>query len=316
MGRKGKRGGRPIHGWLVVDKPTGMTSTDVVNAVRRSTGAAKVGHSGTLDPIATGVLPIALGEATKTVAYAMEGLKDYSVTIRWGETRTTDDAEGELVASTESRPTAGAIEAALPAFTGDIEQVPPRFSAVKIQGERAYDLAREGADPELPSRIVHIESFRLSRVIDNDHAAFEVRSGKGAFVRALARDLAANLGTYGHMAALRRRRVGPFDESQAVSLDTLRGMASVAELSAYLLPVATALDDIPAVRLSGKEAQQLRHGQAVPMVTKADRGRLRGVALGDIVLARQDETPLGIVRFQQGQLQPVRMLNLTNDPPT
>src|SRR5579875_2673912 len=211
--------GRPVDGWLVIDKPPGLTSTDVVNLVRRIFGAEKAGHGGTLDPLATGVLPIALGAATKTVPYVMDGTKLYRFTLRFGEARDTDDADGKVTAASDIRPTDDQLRAALPQFRGDIMQVPPAFSAVKVAGERAYDMARDGRPPALEPRPARVDRFELVERLDADHAVFEVQSGKGVYMRSLARDLAAACGTVGHIAALRRKRVGPFTEEQSIPLD-------------------------------------------------------------------------------------------------
>ncbi len=231
------RRGTPIHGWLAIDKPEGLTSAQVVGRVRRITNAAKLGHGGTLDPLATGVLPIALGEATKTVAYVMDGAKTYRFTVRWGEKRDTDDTEGRVTAMSDVRPAAAAIRAALAAFTGEIAQVPPAYSALKIDGERAYKLARAEQEVRLAPRPVRIDSLALVSVDDADHATFQVDCGKGTYVRALARDLAAALGTLGAVSRLRRLRVGPFEEAGATTLETLEADG----VEAHILPVDAGL---------------------------------------------------------------------------
>ena len=253
MGRK--RRGKAIHGWIIIDKPGGLSSNAVVGRVRRLTGAAKVGHAGTLDPMATGVLPMALGEATKIVSYLMDGAKAYRFTVRWGEQRDTDDAEGEVVATSDARPAKEQILVVLGNFIGDIEQVPPVFSAIKIEGKRAYALARADQAPEMKPRTIHIEDLKLLSVVDADHAEFEAVSGKGAYMRSLARDLGTALGTVGHIAQLRRIAVGPFDEKQAISLDKLESLRHSAPLLEHLLPVETVLDDIPALALTETEAR-------------------------------------------------------------
>jgi len=253
-----RRRGQKVDGWVVLDKPAGMTSTQAVGAVRRIFDAAKAGHGGTLDPLATGLLPIALGEATKTVPYVMAGMKTYRFTLRFGEARSTDDAEGEVVATSAARPSDAEIRAALPAFVGRIRQRPPSFSALKVGGQRAYDLARAGEAVELAPREILIERFELIERPDADHAVFEVRSGKGAYMRSLARDLAEALGTVGYVAALRRVAVGPFLEADAISLDSLRALGHIPAASRHLLPVATALDDIPALAVTDSEASRLR----------------------------------------------------------
>src|SRR5690348_712167 len=211
---RGKRQKRDIHGWLVLDKPVGMTSTHAVSVIKHLFAARRAGHAGTLDPLASGCLPIALGEATKTVPFVFDGRKTYRFTIRWGEERDTDDAEGRVAATSAIRPDAAAIRAQLPRFTGTIEQVPPRFSAIKIDGERAYDLARDGEAVELKPRTVEIYRLELLETPDPDHAVLAAECGKGTYVRSLARDLGRALGALGHVSALRRDRVGPFGEAE------------------------------------------------------------------------------------------------------
>jgi len=305
-----RRKGQKVDGWVIVDKPSGPTSTQVVGKVRRLFDANKAGHGGTLDPLATGILPIALGEATKTVPYVMDGRKTYRFTIRWGEARNTDDAEGEVSGTSDVRPTEAQINQALPRFVGLITQVPPAFSAIKVQGERAYDLAREGETVELAPRQIRVDAFRLASMDGPDHASFDVESGKGAYMRALARDLALALGTLGHLSALRRLRVGPFDEKTAISLDSLVELGNSPAAFRHLLPVETALDDIPALALTGDEANRLRSGQAVPLFRKSDLDRLSDLEDGDIVLAKTAGTAVAIARLEQGMLAPVRVLHL------
>lgn len=261
MGRRSK--GDAIHGWVPLDKPAGMTSTQAVGRIRRLFNAQKAGHAGTLDPLATGLLPIALGEATKTVPFLMDQEKGYRFVIRWGEERSTDDAEGDVIATSLVRPSAQAIEAALPAFVGEILQVPPKFSAVKIEGERAYDIAREGGDVVLEPRPVEIYEARVLAIPDPDHAELEILCGKGTYVRSLARDLARMLGTCAHVASLRRTKVGPFDESSAVPLAQLEALCESARHLERLYPVETVLDDIPALAVTGEQAQRLRQGRSV-----------------------------------------------------
>jgi tRNA pseudouridine55 synthase len=258
-----RRKGNKVDGWILIDKPVGMTSTQVIGRVRRATQAAKLGHGGTLDPEATGLLPIALGEATKTIPWCQDGTKVYRFTVRWGVATTTHDAEGETTATSGIRPTREAIKALLPAFVGTISQIPPVFSALKIDGERAYDLARRGEVPEMKARDITIESLVLIAMPDPDHACFEVTCGKGPYVRALGRDLAEALGTVGHVPALRRTRVGPFLESMAISVDKLGEYGKEPPPSEVLLPVETALDDIPALAVTETQAQLLWQGQPV-----------------------------------------------------
>ncbi len=305
-----RRKGNPVHGWIIVDKPEGVTSTAVVAAVKRATGAAKAGHGGTLDPIATGVLPVALGEATKTVAYVVDGPKSYRFTLRWGVATDTDDAEGEVIGESPERPNRAAIEAVLSEFIGEIEQVPPVFSAVKVEGKRAYELARAGAPVSLPPRRVVIERVALVALPDRDHAEFEVTCGKGAYMRALARDIARRLGTVGHVAALRRTRVGPFTEENAISLDDLCAFGQISAVLEHLLPVETALDDIPALAVTEQEAGRLRNGQAVSLLRKVDLDRIAALEDGDTVLALTMGKPVALTRYHAGEVRPVRVLNL------
>jgi tRNA pseudouridine55 synthase len=308
MGRK--RRGKPINGWLIIDKAAGITSSGVVGRVRKLTEAAKVGHGGTLDPLATGVLPVALGEATKTTAYAMDGTKVYTFTIRWGEARSTDDAEGEVTAQSDVRPTREAIEAALAQFTGLIDQVPPAFSAVKVGGQRAYALARADKPVELAARQIRIEKFELLGMPDPDHAEFRVTSGKGAYMRSLARDLALALGSVGHIAVLRRIAVGPFREEDAISLENLADLGHSAPLADFLLPVETALADIPALALTETEARCLRHGQPIAILPVANRSSLTQVNQGAVYCAMASDKPVALARIEGGEIRPVRVLNL------
>lgn len=321
MGRKRK--GIPIHGWLNINKPLGMTSSQVVGAVRRITGADKAGHGGTLDPLASGVLPIALGEATKTVSYVMDGRKTYGFRVRWGAATTTDDREGPVIETSALRPDRAAIEALLPDFIGEIDQVPPAFSAIKVDGERAYDLARDGEEVQLASRRVTVERLSLADQPDGDCADFEVECGKGTYVRSLGRDIGRRLGCLGHIEILTRLRVGRFTLENAISLDSLEALAQSAPPNAapqqwmgpHLLPVETALDDIPALLLSELEAHRLRHGQTVPLLRKADRARIDGlerIGSDGIAFAMTGKTPVAIVLLEGGQLHPVRVLNLKN----
>ena len=307
MGRK--RRGKPIHGWLIIDKPSGISSNDVVGRVRRATNAAKVGHGGTLDPLATGVLPLALGEATKTVSYAMDGIKGYRFTVRWGEARNTDDAEGTVTETSDVRPTKEQIVAVLKGFTGDIEQTPPVFSAIKIGGKRAYELARADKAPKMKPRTIHIQDIRLLEVIDEDHAKFEAHSGKGAYMRALARDIATALGTVGHISVLRRVSVGSFKEKDAISLDKLESLGHSAPLSEHLLPVETVLDDIPALALTETETRKLSRGQAVPVLPVATRSPLKNIRQGDVVCAMAEGRLVALAKIKGGEIRPFRVMN-------
>ena len=292
----------------MIDKPLGLSSFQVVAKVRRALGTRKVGHGGTLDPLASGVLPIAVGEATKTVAYAMDGRKVYRFAVQWGEARNTDDAEGEVTGISAVRPDRAAIVAALPAFVGVIDQVPPAFSAIKIDGERAYKLARAGEAVEMVSRQVTVKRLELLEQTP-DLARFEVECGKGLYVRALGRDLAKALGTLGYIAELRRTRVGPFNENTAISLDKLEALGHSAAASETLLPIETVLDDIPALALSDTDAARLRQGQPVQVLgTGSPASRLPED--GEIALATSQGKPVALARMERGMLRPVRVLNL------
>ncbi|MSO75441.1 MAG: tRNA pseudouridine(55) synthase TruB [Alphaproteobacteria bacterium] len=305
-----RRNAPKLNGWLIVDKPAGMTSTAVVNRVRALTQGAKAGHAGTLDPLATGVLPVAFGEATKTVAYAMDGLKTYQFRVRWGEARATDDADGAVSETCEARPEAAAIRQALGAFQGVIAQVPPAYSAIKVAGERAYDLARADRPAILAARPVTIHRFDLVAIVDRDHADFEVVAGKGAYMRSLARDLARALGTCGHIAVLRRTAVGAFRECDAILIETLGGAGEDTGVAHKLLPVETALADIPALAVTGSEAAHLRSGEAVHLFRTMDLDRIRDLADGAMVCAKAGNKPVALARLEGGRLHPVRILNL------
>jgi tRNA pseudouridine55 synthase len=310
MARKKK--GDPVHGWLALDKPLGMTSTQALARVKRLFNAQKAGHGGTLDPLASGVLPIAFGEATKTVAYAMEGEKSYRFTLRWGQATETDDTEGAVIAESQRRPTRAEIEAALPAFLGEIEQTPPRYSAVKLQGERAYDLARDGQEFELKKRLVEIHELTLLDIPDEDHAVLEMRCGKGVYVRSLARDLGEALGTHAHVSALRRTAVGAFTEDKSISLDSLESLGHSPAAFEHLLPIETALDDIPALALSEAEALSLKRGQSVSLLSRLYKERITALDLevGEVVCAMAKGKPVALARYEGGSLSPVRVLNL------
>jgi tRNA pseudouridine55 synthase len=302
-----RRKGLPVHGWLVFDKPKGMTSTQAVTRVRRLYEAQKAGHAGTLDPLATGVLPIAFGEATKTVPFAVEGFKEYRFTIRFGAETDTDDAEGKVVARSEKRPTRAEIEAVLPDFIGEIDQVPPRYSALRVDGARAYDLAREEEDFELAPRPVSIARLTLIAHPDEDHCVLEAECGKGAYVRALARDLGRALGSFGHVEALRRTRVGSFGDKQAVSLEKLEALAESGghdALVTVLEPVETALSDIPTLAISGPDADRLRRGQAILL-----RGRDAPIVEGTVYATSRGKI-VALGEVSRGELRPRRIFNL------
>ncbi len=304
--------GRPIDGWLIVDKPSGIGSTDVVNKVKRAFDAQKAGHGGTLDPLATGLLPVAFGAATKTVPYVMDGTKTYRFTLKFGEARDSDDADGAVTETTDARPTDEAIRAALPAFTGDIMQVPPIYSAIKINGDRAYDLARDGQEVVLEARPARVDKFELTERPDADHAIFEVQSGKGVYMRSLARDLAKAVGSLGHIAALRRLSVGPFKESHAVPLDSLlvSGDTPAPSLD-LLLPLTTALDDIPALAMSEAEAARLQFGQAISLVEFMGRVPAAASPDGGLIRAMAGERFVGLCRLEEGMCFPERLMAAT-----
>jgi tRNA pseudouridine55 synthase len=309
MGRR-KGAGRPISGWLVIDKAPSMTSTHVVNEVKRITQAQKVGHGGTLDPLATGILPIAMGEATKTVAYVVDERKAYKFTLRFGEARDTDDATGTITAASDLRPSDEELHAVLSRFVGLIQQIPPQYAAVKVQGERAYDIARRGEAVELAPRGVRIDELKLVSRPDPDHAEFRMLCGKGAYVRAIARDLGLALGCYAHVAALRRTAVGAFDEENAISLDALARIVEDDTLPQILVPMTTALAGIPALAVTEPQALRLRSGQPIRVNPAlggggmGDSATVRAMRAGEIVaLARLEGSELSPIRvFHRGQM--------------
>jgi tRNA pseudouridine55 synthase len=312
MGRKRK--GEVVNGWINLDKPYGMTSTQAVGKIRRLYNAQKAGHAGTLDPLATGILPIALGEATKTIPFVQDALKTYAFTITWGEQRDTDDSEGKIIATSDKRPDEEDILAQLPKYTGDIMQTPPQFSAIKVDGQRAYDLARDGEALELKARPVYIESLELTCSSQNN-ADFTMVCGKGTYVRSLARDLAIDLGTCGYISALRRLQVGPFSTETAISLDFFDGLDNSAALNQALLPAWTVLDDIPALALREEETARLRNGQTLSFVSRPDVDRLEkaGLEIGadpKTVLTFFDNRPVALVEVSGVTIKPVRVLNL------
>ena len=302
--------GRQLCGWLNLDKPVGISSLAAVAAVRRATGAARAGHAGTLDPFASGVLPVALGEATKTQRCVQVGVKTYDFTVRWGEGRTTDDPEGEILSTSVHRPVTREIASALTEFTGAIKQIPPTFSAIKVAGRRAYSLARAGHTVTLVPRIVRVDSFTLIDQPDDDHARFRVTCGKGTYMRALARDLAQRLGTCGHLTTLRRTRVGAFHVADAISLEKLIRLGHSASADPHLISIASALDGIPMLAVTDEEAGRLRSGQAVPVSCPEDRRRMQGLGADDIMLAIAASTPVALARVEGVQIKPVRVLNL------
>ena len=297
------RKGRDISGWLVIDKPAGMTSTAVVNKVRWAMNARKAGHAGTLDPDATGVLAIALGEATKTVPFITDALKAYTFTIRFGAATNTDDADGEVIATSEARPTDDDIKAALGQFVGDIEQVPPQFSAVKIDGERAYKKARDGETMELAARPLWVEELLLVDRPDADTAVLEMTCGKGGYVRSIARDLGQTLGCLAHVQTLRRVWSGPFEAEQGLTLAQIEELAHTPELDAYLLPLALGLTDVPEVKATPAGAVRLRNGNP-GMVIASD------AEYGETCWASLDGSPVAVGVYKAGELHPSRVFNL------
>ena len=306
MARRKK--GDKIDGWVVLDKPVGLGSTPAVSRVRRLFGAQKAGHGGTLDPLASGVLPIALGEATKTVPFVMDGRKEYRFTVRFGEARSTEDAEGDVTATSDARPTDDAIRGALGGFLGDIEQVPPAYSALKIDGQRAYDLARAGETVEMKPRRVRIEGLALLARPDRDHADLVVTCGKGTYIRSLGRDLAVALGTVGHLSALRRTAAGPFREEAAISLPKLEALGHIPALLGALVPVVTALDDIPALAVTAEDAFRLAQGRPivlVPRQVETLKARLTGGSR--LVSAMDGDRLVALAEMRAGRLNPVRV---------
>jgi tRNA pseudouridine55 synthase len=305
-----RRDKRDVHGWVVLDKPIGMTSTHAVAVVKRLFQAKRAGHAGTLDPLASGGLPIALGEATKTVPFVMDGRKRYRFTVAWGEERDTDDTEGRVVKTSDLRPSADSIRDLLPQFTGLIEQTPPQYSAIKVQGERAYDLARDGETVDLKPRPVEIHHLTLVEQTDSSHSVFEAECGKGTYVRALARDIGRILGCYGHICALRRTLVGPFGEADMIPLEQLEALCDRAasgegSLADALLPVETALDDIPALAVTRADAARLHRGQAVLL-----RGRDAPNCSGTVYVTVAGRL-LALAEIGNGELIPKRVFNLT-----
>lgn len=321
MGRRRK--GRLVSGWINLDKELQMSSAQAVNRLRRIYNAQKAGHAGTLDPLATGILPVAFGEATKTVPYLVNAEKEYRFTVRWGTSTTTDDLEGEVVEQSDYRPTEKDILAALVQFTGEINQIPPAYSAIKVDGKRAYARARAGETVELVSRRVHISRLDLVEFPDIDHAEFSVSCGKGTYIRSLARDLAIALGTRGHVKTLRRTRVGPFSEKNALTLVKCMDLVHIAAqtegpiaetpkngafdaLDNLLLPLTTALDDIPALPINEADAAHVKMGRSIgvtPLTHSEEPDGFEAV----VMLAQQ---PVAIGKVTQGRFQPTRVFNL------
>ena len=305
-----KRKGEAVSGWVNLDKPYELGSTQAVGKVRWLFNAQKAGHAGTLDPLATGILPIALGEATKTVSFLMDADKTYRFTIEWGRTTASFDAEGSTTATSDVRPTRAAVEALLPTFVGEISQVPPAFSAIKIDGERAYDLARAGTDVVIEARPVTVHWAQVIRQPDADHVEIEVSCGKGTYVRAIARDLAIGLGACGHVSALRRTRVGPFGEESAVTLEMLEQLCDRGAALEALAPVVTALDDIPVLAVTDEEAFRLTQGRPVvliPRQVEALKARLNPASR--TVSAMLGQTIVALCEMRAGRLNPVRVFH-------
>jgi tRNA pseudouridine55 synthase len=335
-----KREKRDVHGWIILDKPVGMTSTHAVSVIKRLFQARRAGHAGTLDPLASGCLPVALGEATKTVPFVMDGRKTYRFTVRWGEERDTDDAEGRVVATSDARPTPDDIRALLPTFTGTISQVPPRFSAVKIDGERAYDLARDGEVVELNARPVDIHRLELVEIPDADHAVLAAECGKGTYVRSIARDMGRALGCHGHVSALRRTGVGYFQEADTVSLERQQAAAPNPGASnqdatgqdgpgeptpslgapglgtpnpalfALLRPVSDGVLALPALSVSRADAARLARGQSVLL-----RGRDAPIMQGYVAVSTHGDL-IALAEIEHGELLPRRVFNLGGPPTT
>ncbi|MGD2132833.1 MAG: tRNA pseudouridine(55) synthase TruB [Maricaulaceae bacterium] len=319
-----KRKGRDIHGWLILDKPQGLTSNAALGRVKRLLQPKKAGHAGTLDPLATGILPIAFGEATKTVAFAMAGAKTYRFAIKWGESTNTLDSEGEIVARSDVRPAESEIDAVLGGFIGEVEQIPPQYSAIKVDGERAYDLARAGEVVELEPRIVRIDALRRvdppseageDSLTGPDFTWFEMVCGQGAYVRAVVRDLAQALHAEGHVAALRRTRVGVFSLEDAITLEELEDLVHKDAALGRLAPLETALDDIPALAVSGQDASLLRQGRAIVLLPQQaqelrERRRPRFVGGEDVsrlALAMNAGSAIALGDVRAGRFQPVRV---------
>jgi tRNA pseudouridine55 synthase len=303
-----RRHGNEIHGWLILDKPLGLSSNQALGRLKRLLSPKKVGHAGTLDPLATGVLPIAFGEATKTVAHVVDCEKTYDFTVSWGVETDTDDAEGRPVRTSDARPNRDALSAMLSSFIGEIMQVPPTFSAIKVDGERAYDLAREGEAVALAARPVSVYELEILEMATPDFTRFRCVCGKGTYVRSIARDLGRMLGCFGHISSLRRTAVGPFEEGQAISLEKLEGLGNSDgghdAILSTILPVETALDDIPAIAISGEDAARLRRGQSI-LIRGGNAPILRGP-----VYATSRGVLVAIGEVERGALHPVRVFNI------
>ena len=300
--------GEDINGWLIIDKPKGMTSNQVVNLTRKIFKAKKNGHTGTLDPFATGVLPIAFGEATKLVPYVTDGIKEYEFVIKWGEETDSGDTEGLVTVSSDKRPTKEEICAVLPCFIGEIKQIPPAYSAIKIKGERAYSLARQGKNVEMPERIVQIFNLQLLEVLSESEAKFRVTCSKGTYVRTLGKDIARKLGTVGYLTELRRTKCGNFDLSQKILLENLENMDYGRALKSCLLPIVTCLRDIAVIAVAEADAAKLQQGQALSPkgFDVSDLIGKEGAAVCNGVL-------VAIVRISERKIAPVRVFNFNSE---
>ena len=316
MGKLSRKArGTKIDGWVNLHKPVGMTSTHALSIVKRALNPQKAGHAGTLDPLASGILPIALGEATKTVPYVQDSIKNYNFTVTWGEQRTTDDAEGTAMSTSDARPSREDIEALLPTFLGDVAQTPPQFSAIKVDGARAYDLARDGEVMELKSRLVYIETLEIISHT-TDETAFRCICGKGTYVRSLARDMGLKLGCFGYISALERASVGPFTLENAILLDIFQNPDDKPTPEQVLLPLQTALDDIPVLALREQEAARLKNGNVLAFLSKPDLERMTQAGIewgnGNVVtaLATFDKKAIAIVEIEGPELHPIRIFNI------
>jgi len=306
-----RRKGDAVSGWICLDKPPGLGSTQAVGRVRRAFNAQKAGHAGTLDPLATGILPIALGEATKTVPFLVEADKAYRFSIQWGVETASFDREGAVKAVSDVRPAPSAVAEALKAFVGEIDQIPPDYSAVKVDGARAYDLAREGVVMDLKARRVVIHGARVTGSADADSVDLEIECGKGVYVRALARDLAVALGARGHVSALRRIRVGPFTEATATGLEVLEDLCHKARALEVLLPVETALDDIPALAVTSEDAFRLTQGRAIVLLPRQVETLKARLPASRIVSARHGTRIVALCEMRAGRLNPTRVFNIS-----
>ena len=316
MGKASRKAkGTKLDGWVNLHKPVGITSTQALAIVKRVLNPQKAGHAGTLDPLASGILPIALGEATKTVPYVQDSIKTYNFTVTWGEQRTTDDAEGTAMLTSDQRPSRTDIEKLLPEFIGDVEQTPPQFSAIKIDGNRAYDMARDGQAVDIKSRLVYIESFEIIEH-SSDATAFRCVCGKGTYVRSLARDLGQKLGCFGYISLLERASVGPFTLENAISLDIFQQNDDKPSPEQVMLPLQTALDDIPVLALREQEASRLKNGNSLAFYSKPDLDRMTDAGIEwsskdpVTVLTMYGKKAIALVDVMGPELHPIRIFNV------